>query len=45
MAVAPNFLAKRPLPAEYDFAGTIADANGSQYKVGDPVWGFVEVRE
>ncbi|KAL1730508.1 hypothetical protein EV714DRAFT_284168 [Schizophyllum commune] len=45
MAVAPNFLAKRPLPAEYDFAGTIVDANGSQYKEGDPVWGFVEVQQ
>ncbi|KAL1747403.1 hypothetical protein HDZ31DRAFT_80514 [Schizophyllum fasciatum] len=46
MALLPNFAARRPLPAEYDFAGTIADANGAAgYKVGDPVFGFVEVSQ
>lgn len=43
MGLLPNFIARRPLPAEYDFAGTIADANGSKYKEGDSVFGFVEV--
>ncbi|TRM64734.1 hypothetical protein BD626DRAFT_567608 [Schizophyllum amplum] len=43
MGLLPDFIAKRPLPAEHDFAGTVVDANGTKFKEGDAVWGFVEV--
>ncbi|KAJ8699506.1 hypothetical protein PTI98_002616 [Pleurotus ostreatus] len=43
MQLAPNFLAKRPLPAEYDFAGVVAKKNGTEFEVGDPVFGFIHV--
>ena len=44
MRLLPNFLASRPLVAENDFAGVVVDANGSsEFKNGDPVFGFVEV--
>jgi hypothetical protein len=41
MLLLPNFLAKRPAVAEHDFAGVIADANGSEFINGEPVFGFV----
>lgn len=43
MQVAPNFLAKRPLIAEYDFSGIVEKENGTEFSVGDPVFGFVHV--
>jgi len=41
MMLLPNFLARRPLVAEHDFAGIIADANGSEFTNGEPVFGYV----
>jgi len=41
MRLVPNFMANRPVVAEHDFAGIIADANGSEFKNGDPVFGYV----
>ncbi|KAF9501287.1 NAD(P)-binding protein [Pleurotus eryngii] len=43
MLVAPNFVAKRPLPAEYDFAGVIEKKNGTKFEVGNPVFGSIHV--
>ncbi|KAF4578559.1 hypothetical protein EYR36_000366 [Pleurotus pulmonarius] len=43
MQVAPNFLAKRPLIAEHDFSGVVEKENGTEFNVGDPVFGFVHV--
>lgn len=43
MQLAPNFVAKRPLPAEYDFAGVVEKKNGTEFEVGDPVFGFIHV--
>lgn len=36
----PNFMSNRPAIAEYDFAGVVADSNGSQFKNGERVNGF-----
>lgn len=41
----PNFIAKRPLPAEYDLAGVIEDPNGSSFNKGDEVFGIIPVRK
>lgn len=42
MQFLPDFLAKRPRVAEYDFAGTIVGANGTnKFKDGDQVFGWV----
>jgi NADPH:quinone reductase-like Zn-dependent oxidoreductase len=38
-------MARRPHVAEHDFTGVIVDAGSSNYKVGDPVFGFVPVRK
>ncbi|KAJ7767431.1 hypothetical protein DFH07DRAFT_1011164 [Mycena maculata] len=39
MTTIPNFLAGRPHVAEQDVAGIIVDANGSEFGVGDKVFG------
>ena len=44
MLLLPNFLAKRPVVAEHDFAGVIADANGSEFTNGEVVFGYVSRR-
>lgn len=45
MGMLPNFLAKRPLPAEHDLAGIVEDPNGSTFAKGDAVIGFIPVRK
>ncbi|KAL0947086.1 hypothetical protein HGRIS_013227 [Hohenbuehelia grisea] len=45
MKMAPNFIAKRPAIAEYDLAGVVVDANGTEFKEGDAVFGFISVAE
>ncbi|EIM82590.1 NAD-P-binding protein [Stereum hirsutum FP-91666 SS1] len=37
----PNFVHKRPLTAEYDFAGVVANANGSTWSCGDQIFGWI----
>ena len=44
MHYAPNFLVKRPYIAEHDFAGTVIDSNGSSFKNGDAVFGWIPAR-
>lgn len=44
MMIIPNFLSYRPAAAELDFAGTIVDGNGTSFKNGDQVFGFVANR-
>ena len=44
MRLVPNFVAKRPHIVEHDFSGTIAEANGTAFKRGDAVFGWVPVR-
>ncbi|KAJ6621337.1 hypothetical protein B0H10DRAFT_2018036 [Mycena sp. CBHHK59/15] len=39
MGAVPNFLARRPQVAEQDLAGVVVDPNGSEYSVGDKVFG------
>jgi NADPH:quinone reductase-like Zn-dependent oxidoreductase len=39
--VLPNFLAGRPRVAEYDLSGIIVDSNGTNFKNGDNVFGWV----
>ncbi|EIW84972.1 NAD(P)-binding protein [Coniophora puteana RWD-64-598 SS2] len=41
MGFLPNFVARRPLTPEHDFAGTVVDPNGSEYSVGDEVFGWI----
>ncbi|KIJ32415.1 hypothetical protein M422DRAFT_265744 [Sphaerobolus stellatus SS14] len=41
MLVLPNFLARRPHIAEHDLAGIIVDPNGSHFKAGDEVFGWI----
>ncbi|KAK0470504.1 hypothetical protein IW261DRAFT_1516310 [Armillaria novae-zelandiae] len=41
MCLLPNFIARRPAPAEYDLAGIIEDPNDSQFKKGDSVFGLI----
>jgi len=41
MGLVPNFFTKRPHVAEFDFTGTIADANGTHFKNGNKVFGMV----
>lgn len=45
MGLLPNFIAKRPIVAENDFAGVIVDAYGSKWENGQEVFGFVDIRE
>ncbi|OJT04705.1 Zinc-type alcohol dehydrogenase-like protein C16A3.02c [Trametes pubescens] len=41
MGFLPNFVLKRVNAAEYDLAGVIVDANGSEFKEGDEVYGWI----
>lgn len=41
MRALPNFIARRPIPAEYDLAGIIEDPNDSQFTKGDSVFGVI----
>ncbi|KAG8953979.1 hypothetical protein FRC04_000963 [Tulasnella sp. 424] len=41
MGLLPNWLQKRPLTAEFDFAGVIVKQRGTAYSVGDPVFGLI----
>ncbi|KAF4608955.1 hypothetical protein EYR40_001308 [Pleurotus pulmonarius] len=41
MQLAPNLIAKRPLIAEYDFSGVVEKRNGTEFEIGDSVFGFV----
>ncbi|KAK0470520.1 hypothetical protein IW261DRAFT_1553740 [Armillaria novae-zelandiae] len=41
MRALPNFIARRPIPAEYDLAGIIEDPNDSQFTKGDSVFGLI----
>ncbi|KAG5219589.1 Zinc-type alcohol dehydrogenase protein [Salix suchowensis] len=43
MRLLPNFMAGRPLVVEHDFAGVVEDANDTEFKAGDPVFGFIHV--
>jgi len=36
----PNFIARRPVIAENDFSGIIANSNNSHWKNGDAVFGW-----
>jgi len=44
MKLLPNFVDGRPHVAEYDFAGTIVDANDASFKIGDEVFGWVPTK-
>lgn len=44
MGMLPNFAAKRPHVAEHDFSGVVVDANGTDLKNGEEVYGFIPVR-
>ncbi|KAJ2925209.1 hypothetical protein H1R20_g11890, partial [Candolleomyces eurysporus] len=42
MKLLPNWIAKRPHVAEFDFSGTVADAHESKdFSVGDEVYGWI----
>lgn len=43
MGLLPNFLAKRPLVAEHDFAGTVVAEKETAFKKGDEVFGWIPV--
>ncbi|KDQ33589.1 hypothetical protein PLEOSDRAFT_1099549 [Pleurotus ostreatus PC15] len=43
MRLLPNFMAGRPLVVEHDFAGVVEDGNDTEFKAGDPVFGFIHV--
>ena len=43
MHLLPNFMAGRPLVVEHDFAGVVEDGNNTEFKAGDPVFGFIHV--
>ena len=43
MALLPNFLAKRPHVAEYDFTGLVVNANDTEFENGQAVYGVVGV--
>ncbi|KAJ8494298.1 hypothetical protein ONZ45_g13281 [Pleurotus djamor] len=45
MKIAPNFAVGRPLPAGRDFAGVVVNGNGTEFKEGDEVFGFITVPE
>ena len=38
-------MANRPRVMEHDFAGIVVDANGTEFKEGDNVFGYVEPGE
>ncbi|GBE82508.1 hypothetical protein BKA93DRAFT_761220 [Sparassis latifolia] len=39
----PSFIARVPYIPEHDFAGVVVDANGTELKNGDEVYGFLDV--
>ncbi|TFK55244.1 NAD(P)-binding protein [Heliocybe sulcata] len=43
MQIAPTFVAKRPYVPESDFAGVVVDANGTSFKNGESVYGWIPV--
>lgn len=45
MKVLPNFVAHRPHVAEHDLTGVIADSNGTQFRNGDEVFGWIPTSE
>jgi NADPH:quinone reductase-like Zn-dependent oxidoreductase len=45
MTTVPNVIARRPITPEYDLAGVIVDANGSEFSAGDEVIGFIPLGE
>jgi hypothetical protein len=44
MLYAPNLFARRPSGAAYDYSGVVVDGNGTQFKPGDEVYGFLQPR-
>ncbi|KAJ8482337.1 hypothetical protein ONZ45_g14989 [Pleurotus djamor] len=44
LKLAPNFAVGRPLPAGRDFAGVVVNGNGTEFKEGDEVFGFITVQ-
>ncbi|KAJ7504506.1 hypothetical protein B0H11DRAFT_1852923 [Mycena galericulata] len=44
MTTVPNFIVRRPHPAERDVAGIVVDANGSEFNVGDKIFGTASAR-
>lgn len=45
MANVPSFVLKRWVSTEFDFAGVVVDANGTEFKEGDEVFGWHPVCE
>ena len=45
LRAAPSFLLKHIYAHEFDFAGVVADANGTDFKEGDAVFGSNSVCE
>ena len=45
MKHAPGFVIKRPYIPESDLAGVVVDANGTELKGGEQVFGWIPVRE
>lgn len=43
MGILPNFAAGRPFTSENDVSGVIIDAGDSEFKIGDRVFGFVDM--
>ncbi|RPD55791.1 NAD(P)-binding protein, partial [Lentinus tigrinus ALCF2SS1-6] len=43
LGLVPSFVAKRVNAYEFDYAGTVVDANGSEFKDGDEIVGTVPV--
>lgn len=41
MQLLPNWAAKRPHVAEHEFAGVVADPNGTDLQEGQEVYGYV----
>lgn len=41
MGFLPGFVLRRVNAVEYDLAGVIVDANGSEFKEGDEVYGWI----
>ncbi len=45
MGVLPSFLLKRLTAPEFDVAGVVVDANGTGFKEGDEVFGWIPICE
>lgn len=45
MGVLPGFLLKRLTAPEFDVAGVVVDANGTNFKEGDEVFGWIPICE